>query len=246
MRLSQIVANLLLNAAKFTAPGGRIAISAVREDDNVRIRLSDNGIGIAAASIDSIFGLFEQSGHSPDRVQDGLGIGLSLVRKLVTLHGGQVSVHSPGVGLGSTFEVILPLDANVPLPVAPAPQAASGASQRILVVDDNCDAADTLAELLEMYGHTVRTAYTGMQATERTLEFKPDIIFLDIGLPDMSGYEVAVQLRQLPIPQQFLLVALTGYGQEHDRQAALASGFNEHFAKPVDFGKLAMLGLHIA
>ena len=245
VRLSQIVANLLLNAAKFTAPGGRIAISAVREDDNVRIRLSDNGIGIAAASIDSIFGLFEQSGHSPDRVQDGLGIGLSLVRKLVTLHGGQVSVHSPGVGLGSTFEVILPLDANVPQPVAPAPQAASGASQRILVVDDNCDAADTLAELLEMYGHTVRTAYTGTQATERTLEFKPDIVFLDIGLPDMSGYEVAVQLRQLPIPQQFLLVALTGYGQEHDRQAALQAGFNEHFAKPVDFGKLAMLGLHI-
>ena len=245
VRLSQIVANLLLNAAKFTAPGGRIAISAVREDDNVRIRLCDNGIGIAAASIDSIFGLFEQSGHSPDRVQDGLGIGLSLVRKLVTLHGGQVSVSSPGVGLGSTFEVLLPLDANVPQPVAPAPQAASGASQRILVVDDNCDAADTLAELLEMYGHTVRTAYTGTQATERTLEFKPDIVFLDIGLPDMSGYEVAVQLRQLPIPQQFLLVALTGYGQEHDRQAALQAGFNEHFAKPVDFGKLAMLGLHI-
>ncbi|MEF2265687.1 response regulator [Janthinobacterium sp. LS2A] len=246
VRLSQIVANLLLNAAKFTAPGGRIAITAVREGDNVRIRLSDNGIGIAAASIDSIFGLFEQSGHSPDRVQDGLGIGLSLVRNLVTLHGGQVSVHSPGVGLGSTFEVILPLDANLPQPAAPAPEAATSSSQRILVVDDNCDAADTLAELLEMYGHTVRTAYTGTQATERTLEFKPDIVFLDIGLPDMSGYDVAVKMRQLPIPQQFLLVALTGYGQEHDRQAALASGFNEHFAKPVDFGKLAMLGLHIA
>ena len=248
VRLSQIVANLLLNAAKFTAPGGRIAISAAREGDNVRIRLCDNGIGIAAASIDSIFGLFAQSGHSPDRVQDGLGIGLSLVRTLVELHGGQVSVSSPGVGLGSTFEVSLPLDANVPLSAAaPAPPASpAGSSQRILVVDDNCDAADTLAELLEMYGHTVRTAYTGAQAAERTLEFKPDIVFLDIGLPDMNGYEVAVKLRQLPIPQQFLLVALTGYGQEHDRQAALAAGFNEHFAKPVDFGKLAMLGLHIA
>ena len=246
VRLSQIVANLLLNAAKFTAPGGRITISAAREDDKVRIRLSDNGIGIAAASIDSIFGLFAQSGHSPDRVQDGLGIGLSLVRKLVTLHGGQVSVHSPGVGLGSTFEVVLPLDAQVPPPaIAPVPETASGGSQRILVVDDNCDAADTLAELLEMYGHTVRTAYTGTQATERTLEFKPDIVFLDIGLPDMSGYEVAGKLRQLPIPQHFLLVALTGYGQEHDRQTALQAGFNEHFAKPVDFGKLAMLGLHI-
>ena len=245
VRLSQIVANLLLNAAKFTAPGGRIAISAARDGDNVRIRLSDNGIGIAAASIDSIFGLFAQSGHSPDRVQDGLGIGLSLVRTLVELHGGQVSVSSPGVGLGSTFEVHLPLDANVPLPAAAPAPAAAGSSQRILVVDDNSDAADTLAELLEMYGHTVRTAYTGAQAAERTLEFKPDIVFLDIGLPDMNGYEVAVKLRQLPIPQQFLLVALTGYGQEHDRQAALAAGFNEHFAKPVDFGKLASLGLHI-
>ena len=245
VRLSQIVANLLLNAAKFTAPGGRITICAVRDGDNVRIRLSDNGIGIAAASIDSIFGLFEQSGHSPDLVQDGLGIGLSLVRNLVTLHGGHVSVHSPGVGLGSTFEVILPLDASVPLPAAAPAQAVIGNSQRILVVDDNCDAADTLAELLEMYGHTVRTAYTGAQATERTLEFKPDIVFLDIGLPDMSGYEVAGKLRQLPMPQPFLLVALTGYGQEHDRQAALQAGFNEHFAKPVDFGKLAMLGLHI-
>ena len=245
VRLSQIVANLLLNAAKFTAPGGRIAIGAARDGDNVRIRLADNGIGIAATSIDSIFGLFEQSGHAPDRVQDGLGIGLSLVRTLVELHGGQVSVSSPGVGLGSTFEVHLPLDANVPLPAAAPAPAADGSSQRILVVDDNSDAADTLAELLEMYGHTVRTAYTGAQATERTLEFKPDIVFLDIGLPDMSGYEVAVKLRQLPIPQQFLLVALTGYGQEHDRQSALAAGFNEHFAKPVDFGKLAALGLHI-
>ena len=247
VRLSQIVANLLLNAAKFTAPGGRIAIAAERAGDTVHIRLSDNGIGIAAASIDSIFGLFAQSGHSPDRVQDGLGIGLSLVRTLVELHGGQVSVSSPGVGLGSTFEVSLPLDANVPLPAAaPPPASAAGSSQRILVVDDNCDAADTLAELLEMYGHTVRTAYTGAQAAERTLEFKPDIVFLDIGLPDMSGYDVAVKMRQLPIPQHFLLVALTGYGQEHDRQAALQAGFNEHFAKPVDFGKLAMLGLHIA
>ncbi|SDA60149.1 MULTISPECIES: response regulator [unclassified Janthinobacterium] len=245
VRLSQIVANLLLNAAKFTAPGGRIAIGAARDGDNVRIRLADNGIGIAATSIDSIFGLFAQSGHSPDRVQDGLGIGLSLVRTLVELHGGQVSVSSPGVGLGSTFEVHLPLDANVPLPAAAPAPAADGSSQRVLVVDDNSDAADTLAELLEMYGHTVRTAYTGAQATERTLEFKPDIVFLDIGLPDMSGYEVAVKLRQLPIPQQFLLVALTGYGQEHDRQSALAAGFNEHFAKPVDFGKLAALGLHI-
>ena len=245
VRLSQIVANLLLNAAKFTAPGGVVGISAARVGSEVHIRLSDNGIGIAAASIDTIFGLFEQSGHAPDRVQDGLGIGLSLVRNLVELHGGQVTVTSPGVGLGSTFEVILPLDFEVPEQAAAEAAPVAGSSKRILVVDDNEDAADTLAELLELGGHEVRTAYTGAQAVEHTYQFKPDIVFLDIGLPDMSGYEVACKLRTLPIPQDFLLIALTGYGQEHDRRAALDAGFNDHFAKPVDFGKLATLGLHV-
>ncbi|MGK5026153.1 response regulator [Janthinobacterium sp. RB2R34] len=245
VRLSQIIANLLLNAAKFTAPGGAIGISAERHGDHVRIRLADNGIGIAAGSIDTIFGLFEQSGHAPDRVQDGLGIGLSLVRKLVELHGGTVTVQSPGVGLGSTFDVNLPLDLTA------APQAIAqaeplvGSSKRILVVDDNEDAADTLAELLGLDGHDVRTAYTGAQAIGQTFEFRPDIVFLDIGLPDMSGYDVAGKLRLLEIPQDFQLIALTGYGQEHDRLAALAAGFDDHFAKPVDFGKLATLGLHV-
>jgi len=245
VRLSQIVANLLLNAAKFTAPGGAISISAERQGERVAIRLADNGIGIAAGSIETIFGLFEQSGHAPDRVQDGLGIGLSLVRKLVELHGGQVTVQSPGVGLGSTFEIDLPLDLTAaPQAVAQA-EPVAGSSKRILVVDDNQDAADTLAELLELDGHEVHTAYTGAQAIERTLEFKPDIVFLDIGLPDINGHEVAGKLRQLAIPQDFLLIALTGYGQEHDRRAALAAGFNDHFAKPVDFDKLATLGLHV-
>ncbi|OBV38905.1 response regulator [Janthinobacterium psychrotolerans] len=245
VRLSQIVANLLLNAAKFTAPGGAIGISAERCGDQVRIRLADNGIGIAAGSIEAIFGLFEQSGHVPDRVQDGLGIGLSLVRNLVELHGGQVTVQSPGVGLGSTFEIMFPLDLSAAPPAVVQEAQPASISKRILVVDDNVDAADTLAELLELDGHDLRTAYTGAQAVERTIEFRPEIVFLDIGLPDISGYEVAGKLRQLPIAQDFVLIALTGYGQEHDRRAALDAGFNDHFAKPVDFGKLATLGLHV-
>lgn len=246
VRLSQIVSNLLLNAAKFTPPGGVIGLSAQRAGDNVILRLADNGIGIAADSIDAIFGLFAQSGHAPDRVQDGLGIGLSLVRNLVELHGGQVSVNSSGVGQGSTFEIVLPLDLADAVPAAPAvPDARASTAKRIVVVDDNEDAADTLAELLELDGHVVQTAYTGAQAIERVQDLQPDLVFLDIGLPDMSGYEVAGRLRQLPIAQTFVLVALTGYGQEHDRRAALDAGFNEHFAKPVDFGKLASLGIHL-
>lgn len=249
VRLSQIIANLLLNAAKFTPPGGAIELAINVQEQEVYIHVSDNGIGIEPDAVNAIFGLFSQHGHLHDQVQDGLGIGLSLVKNLVELHGGSVKASSEGRGLGSTFELVLPVmcsSANTgpdeastePAPVAPQ-------VKKILIVDDNQDAADMLAELLTLTGHQAQTAYTGKQAIVVAAQFDPDIIFLDIGLPDISGYEVATQLRALPNAQKFTLIALTGYGQEHDRQNALASGFDDHFAKPVDFAKLGALGLSV-
>ncbi len=249
VRLSQILANLLLNAAKFTPPEGDIDLSVTVQEPNVYIRVSDNGIGIEPDAVNAIFDLFSQNGHLHDQVQDGLGIGLSLVKTLVELHGGTVKAISEGLGKGSTFEIVLPLiasDTNAVCPDAAARKQNTPSSlqaKKILIVDDNADAADMLAELLTITGHTVQTAYTGQQAIEVTTQFEPDIIFLDIGLPDLSGYEVATRLRTLPNAQAFTLIALTGYGQEHDRRNALAAGFDDHFAKPVDFEKLGALGL---
>lgn len=251
VRLSQIIANLLFNAAKFTARSGEIKLLVEVDDQNVYIRVIDNGIGIEPGALHSIFDLFSQHGHVNGQVQDGLGIGLSLVKNLVKLHGGSVKAYSEGLGLGSTFEIVLPLvvnneattDKNAPLNARSSSAASS--AKKVLIVDDNTDAADMLAELLTLTGHTAQTAYTGKQAIAVAAQFDPDIIFLDIGLPDISGYEVATQLRALPNVRRFTLIALTGYGQEHDRQNALASGFDDHFAKPVDFEKLGALGLRV-
>ncbi|MEN0039649.1 MAG: response regulator [Cellvibrio sp.] len=248
VRLSQIVANLLLNAAKFTEPGGRIGLYVDLQKQGARIRITDNGIGIEAGAINAIFNLFSQHGHLSDQVQDGLGIGLSLVKNLVSLHGGTVTAISDGLGKGSTFEIVLPVLSQTQIDakckMAEQPEVSSEV-KKVLIVDDNVDAADTLAQLLGMTGHSVKVAYTGQQAIDIAAQFPADIIFLDIGLPDMSGYEVAAQLRALPNGKQFTLIALTGYGQEQDRSNAFASGFDDHFAKPVDFDKLRKLGLHL-
>jgi len=244
VRLAQIVGNLLHNAAKFTPVGGRIGLCAELETDTLVIRVSDNGIGIAPASVDRIFELFAQAQHVADRVQDGLGIGLSLVRKLVELHGGTVTVSSEGEGRGSTFEVRLPVMEVTP-PVqavqdAPA-EAGAGDGHRILVVDDSADSAAMLCALLEINGHTVQTSNTGAEAIEAAARFHPDIVFLDIGLPDMTGYEVAARVRSLPGAARTTLVALTGYGQEKDKQDAKAAGFDHHLVKPINFDALMAL-----
>ena len=255
VRLSQILANLLLNAAKFTPTGGEIVLTVDIIESQVCIRVTDNGIGIEPDAAQGIFELFIQNGHVKDQVQDGLGIGLSLVKNLAELHGGTVSVLSEGAGKGSTFEVMLPIVVQTSVaasapeePVVVAELEAdlnANPAKKVLIVDDNKDAADTLAELLTMTGHGVNVAYNGEQALKAAQQFDPDIIFLDIGLPDMSGYEVASRLRASAATKACLLVALTGYGQEHDRQNALQSGFDDHFAKPVDFKKLAALGLTV-
>ncbi|TFW20843.1 response regulator [Massilia arenosa] len=239
VRLAQAVANLLNNAGKFTPRGGQISISALAENGEAVIRVADNGIGIAPEQKDQIFTLFAQGRHTDERVKDGLGIGLSLVRTLVELHGGTVGVSSPGAGQGSIFEIRLPLTAaaTAAAPVqdeAPAPST----KRRVLVVDDNRDSADMLASLLEFAGHEVATANDGTSALARAAEFRPQLAFLDIGLPDMTGYALAGAIRKIAGLEQIALVALTGYGQQKDRDDALAGGFNQHLTKPVSYETL--------
>ncbi|AVR95631.1 ATP-binding response regulator [Pseudoduganella armeniaca] len=240
VRLAQIVGNLLNNAAKFTPPGGRIALSVGLEGAQAVIRVTDNGIGIDPDQAASIFDLFAQAGHSPDRVQDGLGIGLSLVRTLVNLHGGDVRVDSRGLGQGATFEVRLPaLTATPQADAANGPEPDKRAdTYRILVVDDNQDSAEIVCALLQFAGHEVHMAHNGANAIEAALRLAPDVIFLDIGLPDMSGVEVAEKMRSYPQLQKTILVALTGYGQDKDRAGAMAAGFNRHLTKPVNMETL--------
>ncbi len=244
VRLAQIVGNLLHNAAKFTPVGGQVTLDATLDGNTLVLRISDNGIGVPVASAGKIFELFAQAQHVPDRVQDGLGIGLSLVRKLVELHGGTVSVSSEGEGLGSTFEVRLPVmqtgRPEQPVKAAPAKTDAS-AGYRILVVDDSVDSASMLCALLEISGHTVATSNTGSDAIAAATQFHPEIVFLDIGLPDMTGYEVAARMRRLSGMQGVKLVALTGYGQEKDKQDARNAGFDHHLVKPINFDALTAL-----
>jgi PAS domain S-box-containing protein len=239
VRLSQVLGNLLSNAAKYTPQGGHIRVAARREDGQVVIDVQDNGIGIAAESLPEVFEMFTQVARSIDRSKGGLGIGLALVRHLVELHGGSVVAASAGPGLGSCFTVRLPLAAaEVPnLPDVSTPQEAAQAvgpssGLRVLVADDNVDAADTLCNMLRLAGHTVGVAYNGEQALRLAAELRPQLAFLDIGMPRLDGYGAARALRALPGLGGVRLVALTGWGAEEDRQRSRAAGFDEHILKP--------------
>jgi signal transduction histidine kinase len=242
-RLSQVFANLINNAAKYTPSGGRILITVEPERTTLRVRVSDTGVGIPADMLPYVFDMFTQVGRSIERSQGGLGIGLTLVRRLVELHGGAVTAESQGAGQGSSFVVTIPLavteEATTARGPAPAAPAARGAGLRILVVDDNVDAAEALAMLLELRGYQTRVAYTGLLALDAASEFRPQVVFLDIGLPGINGYEVARRLRADTILPQPLLVALTGWGSDEDRRQAHAAGFDQHLVKPVDSSKLA-------
>ena len=241
VRLAQAVSNLLNNAAKFTPSGGTIALELRLDGSDAVISVSDNGIGIDTGDMDGIFRLFAQGRHTTERVQDGLGIGLSLVRTLVHLHGGGVAVRSDGPGKGSTFEIRLPTCAPE-VAAAPASDAAetpvASHRHRILVVDDNHDSADMLASLLEFAGHEVRTANDGGSAVTAARAFMPQLAFLDIGLPDMNGYALAEAIQRQPGLESAVLVALTGYGQQKDREDAMARGFDHHLTKPVSYETL--------
>ncbi len=236
VRISQVLSNLLSNAAKYTPRNGRIGVDVVADGNMARIRVSDTGIGIAADALDSVFAMFAQAPQSIGISRGGLGIGLSLVRHLVTLHGGSVIATSPGVGQGSTFVVRLPLAGAGGVPVQ-APQALSAAPRtgrrlRILVADDNVDAADTLAQLLRAKGHDVRVAHDGRAAVDIAADFRPELAFLDIGMPGMDGYQVARTLRASAATGGARLVALTGWGAAEDRARSRAAGFDDHLLKP--------------
>ncbi|WP_432377595.1 ATP-binding protein [Duganella sp. P38] len=240
-RLVQVLVNVLNNAAKYTPAGGAIKLTARAEGSNVKLMVSDNGIGMSPELRSRVFELFAQADRNSDRSQGGLGLGLALVKSLVELHGGAVSVDSEGEHKGSTFTIILPGTHQQPAASAPGPVAAPTRKLRVLVVDDNIDAAQTLQLLLEAGGHHVTVAHTALRALELAQASSPQLCLLDIGLPDISGYELARRLRAAPQTAQATLVAVTGYGRREDRDQANAAGFNHYFVKPVDVDALLAL-----
>ena len=241
VRLSQVVCNLLMNAAKYSGRASRISVAVREEGGAAALSVRDYGVGIAPELLPRVFDLFVQGEHSLARSQGGLGIGLTLVQRLVEMHGGSVSAHSAGPGHGSEFSVRLPLaspaaadGARVAQARVQAQAAAAPCRARLLVVDDNVDAAETIAKIMRLSGYEAECVYDGPTALAAVESKHPDVVVLDIGLPGMDGYEVARQLRARPAFRRVPLIAVTGYGQENDRARSLQAGFDEHFTKPVD------------
>lgn len=245
IRLAQVLSNLLNNSAKYTQKGGRIELSAEQHGTHLIIRVADNGTGIPADMLPKVFELFTQVERTIDRAQGGLGIGLSLARRLVEMHGGTIEAESPGPGLGSTFTLRLACAVAAPNLADPSPagplEERPRQGRRILVIDDNVDGAESLSLVLELSGHEVRIAHSGPDALAKARTFVPEIVFCDIGMPGMSGYEVAKRFRADRDLSRAILVALTGWGSDDDRRQALAAGFDHHLTKPVEAGKLRAL-----
>ena len=233
----QCVVNVLTNAAKYTDEEGEIRVEAREEGKFAVLSISDNGMGITADLLPRVFDLFVQGDRTLDRAHGGLGIGLSIVKRVLQLHGGAVKVSSAGQARGTTFEMRLPLCTDTALGTAQT-TLLKPPPRRILIVDDNEDAADSLGIVLGLDGHQVICAYTGEQALEQAQSFKPEIVLLDIGLPGADGYEVARRIRALADLQSVRLVAVTGYGQDADKARARAAGFADHLVKPVEFPAL--------
>lgn len=239
VRLSQVVANLLTNAARYSPQPGPVFVTTGAADGEVFVSVRDEGIGIDAELLPQVFDLFVQGATSLARTQGGLGVGLTLVKRLVTLHGGSVVARSDGPGQGSEFRVSLPRRAAVATNGAEAGVRAEAVRhRRVLVVDDNVDAAESVATILRVAGHVVRTVHDGLGALRTARAFRPDVIVLDIGLPDITGYEVAQRLRATPDFARVPVVAVTGYGQESDRRRAYDAGIDHHLTKPVDMQAL--------
>jgi PAS domain S-box-containing protein len=240
-RLAQVLINLLNNAGKFSAPGSEVALSVAREGDMASIGVEDQGIGIAPGMLAAIFQMFVQADTSLEREQAGLGVGLSLARYLVELHGGTIAAASEGRGRGSRFTVRIPLARSARMADQGAPEedrAPPGRARRVLLADDNEDFAASTAMIMEMQGHEVRIAHDGEDALAKARDFEPEIAFLDIGLPRLSGYDLARRIRALPLAQRPFLVAVTGWGQDADVQRSRDAGFDLHMVKPVDFRRI--------
>jgi CheY-like chemotaxis protein/anti-sigma regulatory factor (Ser/Thr protein kinase) len=243
VRVNQVIQNLLHNAAKFTPNGGKIEIAAARDGDNLLIRVKDNGIGMTPQLLKSAFELFKQGQQGIDRPEGGLGVGLTLAERLAALHGGTLEARSEGLGKGSEFIVRLPMQHGAV--VAPAKGSEDDSvppvRRRLLVVDDNVDAANALRYLLENDGHEVKVAGDGAAGLALARDFRPDVLLLDIGLPRLSGYEIAKLIRSDDSLRNVVIIAITGYGQAEDRARAMASGFDHYLTKPVEFGELRRL-----
>jgi CheY-like chemotaxis protein len=234
-RLSQVFVNLLTNAMKYTPAGGDITISAIATADEVTVSVTDTGIGIPPDMLEAIFGMFTQVHSTSDRASGGLGIGLTLVRSIVDLHGGTVTAQSHGTNQGSTFLVRLPrVQQGIREAEAiPSPSAEAAVSKRVLIADDNLDAAESLQLWLQLAGHDVQIAGNGVTALRVAEEFKPDVALLDLGMPGLSGFDVARRIRESPWGSGMVLVALTGWGQDEDRRQSAEAGFDHHLTKPI-------------
>jgi PAS domain S-box-containing protein len=244
VRLAQVFFNLLDNAAKYTDRGGRIWVTAERQDREAVVSVRDTGIGIRAEMLPKVFEPFTQIDHSLERAHSGLGIGLTLVRRLVEMHGGTVAAHSDGPGLGSEFVVRLPVAARPAERTAaeePHGRREGATGRRVLVVDDNCDSALSLALLLQLTGNEVHTAHDGEAAVAAASELRPDVILLDIGMPKLNGYDAARRIREQAWAADVILVAITGWGQEEDRRRSSEAGFDHHLVKPIDLDALHAL-----
>jgi CheY-like chemotaxis protein len=240
LRLAQVLANLLTNAAKYTDPGGAITLTAEADADTITLSVTDTGIGLEHDTLPRVFTMFSQVESTRDRSEGGLGIGLALSKGLVDLHGGTIEAHSAGAGKGSEFRVCLPRH-SAPGGGRAQPVRTTGklvTKRRVLIADDNRDAAESLAILLRLEGHEVAVATNGREALSVFQALGPQIVLLDIGMPELDGYEVARRIRQSPAGRQTLLIAITGWGQDSDKAQATAAGFNHHFTKPIEPSRL--------
>jgi len=241
VRIEQVVTNLMHNALKYTPPGGTIDLAVRAENGVAVLSVQDSGVGIPAELLPRVFDLFVQGDHSLDRTAGGLGIGLTLVRRIVELHGGAVEATSDGLGRGSRFTVRLPVMAPLPPPAPKAAPPPAAAARRVLVVEDNDDAREMLCHLLRLLGHEVHEAADGASGVDAALQLAPDLTLVDIGLPGIDGYEVARRIRGTPAGGALHLIAVTGYGLPEDRERARAAGYDGHLVKPVDPARLTTI-----